>query len=164
MLESEPLVLELPNRRATTRLGRALAALLVPGDVVFLEGPLGAGKTFLTRAIARGLGVPSDVPVQSPTFALVHELDGRVPIVHADLYRLGDVRELTELGLEETMRDAITLVEWGARFANDIAPAHLEIALARPIDAPRTATLRARGDRMIQVTNALTRGLTSRET
>jgi tRNA threonylcarbamoyladenosine biosynthesis protein TsaE len=141
-------VLDLPHRRSTTRLGRALASLLAPGDVVFLEGPLGAGKTFLARAIARGLGVPSSQPVQSPTFALVHQLEGRVPIVHADLYRLSTAAELPDLGLDESMRSAVTIIEWGLRLAGAIGEERLEIVLARPIDGPRTATLHARGARM----------------
>jgi tRNA threonylcarbamoyladenosine biosynthesis protein TsaE len=145
------LVLDLPTRRATTRLGRALASGLAPGDVVLLEGPLGAGKTFLARAIARALGVPSATPVQSPTFALVHQLEGRVPIVHADLYRLGSAGELADLGLDESMRGAVTIVEWGLRFADAIAEDRLEVTLTRPIDGPRTATLRAFGAHMERV-------------
>ena len=137
--------LSLPSRRATTRLGAVLASLVEPGDVLFLEGPLGAGKTFLARAIARGLGVPSSVPVQSPTFALVHELRGRVRIVHADLYRLGDAGELPDVGLEDSMRGTVAIVEWGVRFADSISDDRLEVHLTRPIDGPRTAELRARG-------------------
>jgi tRNA threonylcarbamoyladenosine biosynthesis protein TsaE len=146
-LPSRPLTLRLSSRRATTRRGRALAAGHAPGDVVMREGPLGAGKTFLARAIARGLGLPATTPVQSPTFALVHQLEGRAPIVHADLYRLSDAAELPDLGLDESMRGAVTIVEWGARFADALAEERLEITLARPIEGPRTATLRAKGAR-----------------
>jgi tRNA threonylcarbamoyladenosine biosynthesis protein TsaE len=111
------LCIALPTRRATRRLGSALAAALTPGDLLLLEGDLGAGKTFLVRAIARGLGVPSAVRITSPTFTLVHEHAGRVPIVHADLYRLGAVDELIELGLAERIGgDAVVLIEWGGRF------------------------------------------------
>lgn len=137
----------LPNRRATRRLGSALASLVQAGDVLVLEGPLGAGKTFLARAIARGLGVPSSTPVQSPTFALMHELAGRLPIVHADLYRLGSALELVELGLDEAREAAVAIVEWGARFGDALAEDRLEIALARPIEGPRAARITAYGAR-----------------
>ena len=139
--------LPLPTRRATRRLGSALASELRVGDVVVLEGPLGAGKTFLARAIARGLGVAPGVPVQSPTFALVHELPARLPLLHADLYRLSSPSELSELGLDEAHGAAITLVEWGARFGDALAPDRLEITLARPIDAYRSAAFVAHGAR-----------------
>ena len=76
----EPIELALPTRRATRRLAAAIGAALAPGDLVVLEGDLGSGKTFLVRGIARALGVPSRVRITSPTFALVNEHSGRMPI------------------------------------------------------------------------------------
>lgn len=115
-----PRTIALPTRRATIRLARALAPCLAPRDLVLLHGGLGAGKTFFTRALARALGVPAREPVQSPTFALVHELTiGHGTLVHADLYRLRDApadldREVARLGLAEARRaGAIVVVEWG---------------------------------------------------
>lgn len=141
------MTLALPTRRATRRLGAALAAALAPGDLVLLEGDLGAGKTFLVRAIARGLGVPSAVRITSPTFTLVHEHAGRLPIVHADLYRLGDPDELVELGLVERIgADAAVLIEWGARFADALGGQGLWVALALAPQG-RRAQLTARGAR-----------------
>lgn len=118
----DPIVLELPTRRATTRLGRALGDAIAPGDLVVLEGGLGAGKTFLVRAAVRALGVPEEVPVASPTFTLMTEygpdVRARVPLVHADLYRLlggGDLDdELAELGLRARRGEGwAVVVEWG---------------------------------------------------
>lgn len=138
--------LALPTRRATVRAARALAAALAPGDVVVLDGPLGAGKTFFVRAVCRALGVPSEEPIQSPTFALVHEHPGgRVAVVHADLYRLGHSGELEALGLDEARRDAALLVEWGGRFADALGADRLEVALARPEHAGPGRMLTARG-------------------
>ena len=86
----------------TVRLGRSLAADLRAGDVVLLEGVLGAGKTALSRGIASGLGVPEE-EVRSPTFTLVNPYQGRLPVYHVDLYRIDTARDLDELGLEEIL-------------------------------------------------------------
>src|SRR5262245_39896798 len=108
--------LSLHSRGDTRRLGRRLAAQLRAGDLILLEGELGAGKTFFARAIARGLGVPPEVRVTSPTFDLVHELPARIALVHVDLYRLEAEGQLRDLGLTDRIgRDAVVVVEWGAR-------------------------------------------------
>lgn len=124
--------IELPTRRATVRLGQAIAAELRPGDLVLLDGDLGAGKTFLARAICRALGVPASVPVASPTFTLVHELSARLEVAHADLYRLADPDELGPLGLRDRRGEgAVLLVEWGLPYGEalggDALAVHLEL-------------------------------------
>ena len=116
---ADALRLPLPTRRSTKRLARGLARVARRGDVLLLEGGLGVGKTFLVRSLARELGVPASVRITSPTFELVHEFQGTVRIVHADLYRLNAASELDELGLlDEIGGDAVVVVEWGARFVD----------------------------------------------
>lgn len=144
---SHQLTIPLPSRRATRRLGALLGRILGAGDLLVLEGDLGAGKTFLVRAIARALGVPSALPVTSPTFTLVNEHTTVPPLVHADLYRLGDADELVELGLVERIgRDAVVIVEWGDRFAEALGGQGLWLHLSLTA-AGRSAQLEARGPR-----------------
>ena len=97
------LELELDSEADTLALARSLAAVLEGGDVIGLEGGLGAGKTTFTRAAVYGLGVPEETAVTSPTFALLHQYQGRLPIAHADFYRLADEVELEELGVDELL-------------------------------------------------------------
>jgi tRNA threonylcarbamoyladenosine biosynthesis protein TsaE len=96
----------------TEAVGRDLARTLVAGTVVLLFGELGAGKTAFVRGLAEGLGVPAD-EVSSPTFTLMQEYrGGRVPLVHVDLYRLDDPREVDDLGLEEIGLTSVLAIEW----------------------------------------------------
>lgn len=101
---------------ATLRIGRALGAVLQPGDLVGLVGPLGAGKTHLVKGIAAGLEVADQRSVNSPTFVLVNEYDGRLHVFHLDAYRLGSGEELAALGFEEMCASGgVVLVEWADR-------------------------------------------------
>jgi len=97
---------------ATERLGEALAAGLQAGDVIVLTGPLGAGKTRLVAGLARGLGAGGRV--RSPSFTLLNEYRGRLPLHHLDLYRL-EGAEAEGLGLEELVEDGVLVAEWGER-------------------------------------------------
>ncbi|UXN71024.1 tRNA (adenosine(37)-N6)-threonylcarbamoyltransferase complex ATPase subunit type 1 TsaE [Devosia neptuniae] len=122
----------LPDDDATSALGAELAATLAPGDLVILEGDLGAGKTALARAIIRTLANDPALDVPSPTFALVQPYDTpKGPVLHADLYRLVDPREVDELGLLDNP-NAIVLVEWAERSPEIVAAASVVITLAIP--------------------------------
>lgn len=121
----------LETRRATVRLARRLAPLLSRGSLLLLSGDLGVGKTFFVRALCRALGVSPDVRVTSPSFALVNEIEGgRVPIIHADLYRLDAIDEVTQLGLLERRDDALMLVEWGERFSEALGSDAWQLSLS----------------------------------
>lgn len=112
----------------TRRVGEAVAPLLRPGDVVVLAGDLGAGKTVLAQGIGRGLGLPE--PVLSPSFVIVREYEGPVPLVHVDVYRLDHAQELHDLGFEEVFdEERVTLVEWGDRVAPFLPESRLEVSI-----------------------------------
>jgi len=106
------MTLDLPDLAAMARFGAGIAAVLRPGDVVALSGGLGAGKTTLARAIIAALGHVGEVP--SPTFAIieVYETGLRLPLVHADFYRLQSPEEAEELGLDDYRADAVLIAEW----------------------------------------------------
>lgn len=144
------LSLVLPDSDATGRLGRALAPCLRRGDVVALDGPLGAGKTALARALiqerARAQNAPAeDVP--SPTFTLVqvYELPD-MTLWHFDLYRIGGPDEAWELGVEEAFESGISLIEWPERISALLPPDRLNVRLEFQSDATgRRAILEGRG-------------------
>lgn len=138
----------LPTRRATIRLARALAVSLQPGDLVILSGDLGAGKTFFTRALARALGVPSREPITSPTFTLLHEYDARVPITHADLYRVTDEDELVHLGLRDRRGEgAVLVVEWGEPFEAALGGDALHVRFDLDASGFRNVRIESKGPR-----------------
>ena len=149
------LIIAAPTAAAMQALGERLGRALCAGDVLALQGPLGAGKTTFVQGVARGTGVPADRHVASPTFALVNEHPGRVPLVHADLYRIADPRELDELGLRDAFDRAAVAIEWLDRFP-DAAPAErLEIEIAIAADGGRTLTLHPIGARAAALAAAL---------
>ena len=141
-------------------LGRRLAALLRPGDLVLLTGPLGAGKTTLVQGIGEGLRVRG--PVTSPTFVIarVHpSLAGGPALVHADAYRLASPAEVDDLDLDASLDTCVTVVEWGGGLAEGLAADRLDVTITVPAGAPdpdpaagpdqrpRTVRLAGHGDR-----------------
>ena len=132
---------ETSSAEDTREVGASLSPLLQAGDVVVLGGDLGAGKTTLVQGVARGLGVA--LPVTSPTFTLVKEYEGRLPLTHADVYRLERVQEVMELGLEEP--DGVVFVEWGSVVEDLFGPERLRIELTTGADERRRFVLSAAG-------------------
>ena len=147
----------LPSSAATTELAQRIARILLPGDVILLEGPIGAGKTHFARSLIQSLmPVPEDVP--SPTYTLVQSYPGRQgEIWHADLYRLGNTNELVELGLDVAFETAFCLIEWPDRLG-DLTPAGLHIDLAYDANGTgRNAVITATSDHFTQLAQSLAR-------
>lgn len=128
--------------------GANLAHLLQPGDIVLLEGDLGAGKTTLTKGIAQGLGVKGYV--NSPTFTLVNEYNGRLPVYHLDCYRLESGREALDFGIEEYLYgDGVTIIEWPERISEILPPDFMRIRLSYLSESKRGLRFEPCGERYV---------------
>jgi tRNA threonylcarbamoyladenosine biosynthesis protein TsaE len=118
-----PITFTTHSEDETAAVGRDLAATLSAGSVLLLFGDLGAGKTAFVRGLAEGLGMRRE-QVSSPTFTLVQEYrGGRLPLFHADLYRLDDSREIEDLGLDEIAADGVLAIEWAEKLPRPVADA-----------------------------------------
>ncbi|MGZ4689017.1 MAG: tRNA (adenosine(37)-N6)-threonylcarbamoyltransferase complex ATPase subunit type 1 TsaE [Acidimicrobiia bacterium] len=151
----------------TMALGARIAGVLRRGDVVVLSGDLGAGKTVLAKGIAAGLGVTE--PVVSPTFTIVREYEGDVPLQHLDVYRLDHLQEVIDLGLDELLDGhAVTLVEWGEAVTALLPRDRLEVVLMVPPpeeadDDTRVIELHGTGPSWAARSRALTEALGHRD-
>jgi tRNA threonylcarbamoyladenosine biosynthesis protein TsaE len=124
----------------TEAAGEALGRTLGPGDVVALTGELGAGKTCFIQGMVRGLGVTT--PATSPTFVLVNEYRGRLPVHHVDAYRTTGAVELADIGLEELMGgEGVTVIEWGEKAAPLLPDRTIHVHIAGVGDEPREITI-----------------------
>lgn len=131
------------SEQQTLHLAQDLAPLLRPGDLLALEGQLGAGKTVFVRGIAQGLGIPQ--PIRSPSFLIVSHLKGRLDLYHVDAYRLSRPEQLLELGLQEILEaDGVVALEWADKVAAILPPRRLQIRLAH-LDAGRRINIRDLG-------------------
>ena len=126
--------------------GRHLGELAQPGDVVLMTGDLGSGKTCLTQGIAKGLGIKEHA--LSPTFVIMREMHGRLPLYHVDLYRLDRLEETADLGLDDYFYgDGLSVVEWAEKAMGLMPPERLLIEIAYISDNERKLTLRPTGKR-----------------
>lgn len=128
------------DAEATHVLGARLAALAVPGDIITLAGPLGAGKTSIARGLLSALGLAGEAP--SPSFAIVQPYappEVSIPVLHVDLYRIEDPDEIEELGLDEALADSLLIVEWPER-APGLWPEALALSLTIEPDGSRALT------------------------
>jgi len=146
----KPIGIVTTSPEETRILGASLAPMLLPGDVISLSGDLGAGKTVFVQGLASAMGVAGRVT--SPSYTIVHQYDGRYPIVHVDVYRLNSFQEVLDLGFEELLDpEAVMLVEWGEAVAPLLPRRHLEVEIRRlDADDPgaerRVLVFRPRGD------------------
>jgi len=150
-------VLKTTSPLETEAVGEHLGSLAVPGDIFCLYGDLGAGKTCLARGVARGLGV--EEPVTSPTFTLINEYRGRIPLFHMDAYRLEGSGDVEDLGYEEYFYgDGVTLLEWAGKIKNILPGERLDIYIAgvNGEENARRITLEGIGDRYVQLAKELT--------
>jgi tRNA threonylcarbamoyladenosine biosynthesis protein TsaE len=132
-----------PTPNDTETLGGRLAASLRPGDIVVLDGGLGAGKTLFTRGLATGLGV--EEPVVSPSFVLVREYrSGFMPVVHVDVYRLGSINEFDDLDVLELAKEGVLVIEWGGAVESALPRDHLRIEFQ--VDEEQRRALRFVGE------------------
>jgi tRNA threonylcarbamoyladenosine biosynthesis protein TsaE len=135
--------IQLNNLADTEKLGRLLGSSAVPGDVICLDGDLGAGKTALSQAIARGLEVPDSCYVTSPSFAILHEYEGRIPMYHMDFYRLQDAGEVEDLGFEEYFYlEGLTVIEWSTRAIEILPVERMTLEIVQNADFSRSVTVK----------------------
>lgn len=137
----------LNNIEDTIKFGEKLGKLLKAGDIICLNGDLGAGKTTLSKSIGQGLDI--EEYITSPTFTLINEYQGRLPLYHFDVYRLNSYEELEDLGVEDYFYgNGVCLIEWAEKIAEDLPEERLEIWISRgDFDDERNIEVKAFGSR-----------------
>ena len=147
---TECLELSSHSPEETQKFGMRIGELALPGDIFLLVGSLGAGKTCLTQGIAWGLGIKEYA--LSPSFVIVRELHGRLPLYHVDLYRLDNIKEIAELGLDDYLYgNGVCVIEWAEK-GLDILPAeHLLIEISYLSDTERGFKLKPSGKRYVKM-------------
>lgn len=132
----------------TESLGEQLGRLLDEGGIVCLYGDLGSGKTVFTKGLARGLGVPPEAVVRSPSFIFIQRYAGRMPVYHADLYRLEGVQEVDGIGLRDILGgDGVAVIEWAEKLEASLPAERLDVTLQHLDEDTRVITLEAEGAR-----------------
>lgn len=147
------------SREQTLETGRIIGSVLERGDIVALIGELGSGKTCLTQGLAQGLGVAENVPVVSPTFTLINEYPGRLPLVHLDVYRLSGPRDLEDMGYEEYFYGGgVIVIEWAEK-VRDVLPDRTLFVTMRYVDEnTRELVLEGPEDKMKKLEKRLQSG------
>lgn len=144
------------SEKQTKNWGKKLAQLLEGGEIIGLNGELGAGKTCFVRGVAEGLGVGSDTWIRSPTFTLINEYHGRLPVYHLDLYRVSDHAQQEDLNLREYLYGGgVSLVEWFEYLPANEGEEYLEVTLSHRDANQRALTFAARGERYERILRSL---------
>jgi tRNA threonylcarbamoyladenosine biosynthesis protein TsaE len=132
----------------TETLGEQLGRLLDEGGIVCLYGDLGSGKTVFTKGLARGLGVPPEAVVRSPSFILMQQYAGRLPVYHADLYRLDSVQDIDDIGLRDVLGGSgVAVIEWADKLEASLPRERLDVVLQHLDEETRLIILAAEGAR-----------------
>ncbi len=147
----------LPDLACTKQFGEKIGKYAMPGDVILLQGDLGAGKTTLSQFIGKGLEVPESCCITSPTYSLLHEYPGRIPMFHFDLYRISE-EEISELGFEDYFYgEGVTVIEWPDRLGYTTPEDRLQIDLKFSSSHGRRAILTSFGHRHSELKSNITR-------
>ncbi len=145
-MSSKEFVFQSPGDECSLLLGRTIGRLLEPGDILALWGELAAGKTLLARGIARGLGVPQETRVTSPTFTIINEYSGRLYLYHLDLYRISGPEELETLPWQESLfGNGVAVIEWPERLDRRLPASRWDLKFSITGDDTRRIALAARG-------------------
>jgi tRNA threonylcarbamoyladenosine biosynthesis protein TsaE len=145
------ITVDLPDLAHTEEFGDKIGKCAMPGDVLLLEGDLGAGKTTLSQFIGKGLKVPKSCFITSPTYSLLHEYPGRIPMFHFDLYRISE-EEIYELGFDDYFYgEGISVIEWPDRLGDTTPQDRLQIDLKFSGEHSRKAILKSFGTRHNQL-------------
>jgi tRNA threonylcarbamoyladenosine biosynthesis protein TsaE len=143
----------------TLKVGELIGEILEPGDIVALIGELGSGKTCLTQGIARGLRVPDQLRVTSPTFTLINEYPGRIPLIHLDTYRLAGSQDLADMGYEEYFfGNNVVVIEWAEKIQDILPDKTIIIKLEYMDESSRRIDFSGDPDRNTILLNALKEG------
>jgi len=151
-LEGKCLRYHTSSDQETINLGRRLGSVLKEGDVIAMAGELGSGKTWFTKGVATGLGVPEESVITSPSFALVNEYTGRCPLLHMDIYRLEEVSDFFSAGLDEYFYgNGVVVMEWADRWRSILPERRLEVKFEIVDDQTRSITFSGDHPRAIEI-------------
>lgn len=135
----------------TRKLGKTIGAMLTAGTILALTGDLGSGKTCFVQGLARGLEVPDNYYITSPSYTLINEYPGRVPLFHVDLYRIANPVDIEDIGLYEILDDdGVVAIEWADRMGKDLPPNHVSLQFEIIDDKTRKISIIPKGIKAVE--------------